>query len=180
MEGVRISGAQRIQINSINVTSVPGTAIVITEGTPLGSTDQSSRIQINNVMMISCGHASATGNHGLSVLNQSQVHIGTLTAENSYTTGSNYELNIANTAELSFGGLVDLTAAASGNEINGNSIEFGGPVKLRSDNPRYLMRDGVTAPTAVGAYASWFIDAADGDLKIIFADSTTKTIVADT
>lgn len=39
--------------------------------------------------------------------------------------------------------------------------------------------DGVTAPTAVEGYAQLYVDAADGDLKIIFGDGTVKTIVAD-
>lgn len=40
--------------------------------------------------------------------------------------------------------------------------------------------DGMTAPSASGGYAKIYIDNADGDLKIVFADGTVKTIVTDT
>lgn len=42
------------------------------------------------------------------------------------------------------------------------------------------IQDGVTAPTATAGFATIYVDAADGDLKVIFADSTVKTIVVDT
>ena len=43
-----------------------------------------------------------------------------------------------------------------------------------------IVEDDVTAPSATAEQAKIFVDAADGDLKIIFADGTTKTIVTDT
>lgn len=39
--------------------------------------------------------------------------------------------------------------------------------------------DGSTAPSAKTGWAKIFVDSADGDLKIIFGDGTTKTIVTD-
>ena len=39
--------------------------------------------------------------------------------------------------------------------------------------------DGVTAPSATAGLAKIFVDTADGDLKIIYGDGTTKLIVAD-
>ena len=39
--------------------------------------------------------------------------------------------------------------------------------------------DGITAPGTEN-YAQMYIDTADGDLKIKFADGTVKTIVVDT
>jgi len=39
--------------------------------------------------------------------------------------------------------------------------------------------DGITAPTSEVGKAKIFVDSADGDLKIIFGDGTTKTIVVD-
>lgn len=42
------------------------------------------------------------------------------------------------------------------------------------------IRDGVAAPAAIPNYAQLFVDAADGDLKVIFADGTVKTLVTDT
>lgn len=43
-----------------------------------------------------------------------------------------------------------------------------------------IIRDGITAPSAVTGLAIIYVDTADGDLKIKFADGTTKTIVIDT
>jgi hypothetical protein len=40
--------------------------------------------------------------------------------------------------------------------------------------------DGITAPGATTGYATIYVDAADGDLKVVFADGTVKTIVEDT
>ena len=40
--------------------------------------------------------------------------------------------------------------------------------------------DGITAPAATAGYAKIFVDSADGDLKIIYGDGTTKLIVVDT
>jgi hypothetical protein len=42
------------------------------------------------------------------------------------------------------------------------------------------LADGVTAPSAVANRAVLFVDAADGDLKIIYSDGTIKTIIVDT
>lgn len=42
------------------------------------------------------------------------------------------------------------------------------------------IKDGMTAPTATAGYAKIYVDSADGDLKVIFADGTVKTIVTDT
>lgn len=49
----------------------------------------------------------------------------------------------------------------------------------RAEN-KIVLRDGVSAPAAVSAVALVYVDVADGDLKIRFADGTTKTIVTDT
>ena len=43
----------------------------------------------------------------------------------------------------------------------------------------HVLRDGVTAPTATAGEAKLFVDVADGDLKVIFGDGTTKTIATD-
>jgi Pectate lyase superfamily protein len=40
--------------------------------------------------------------------------------------------------------------------------------------------DGVTAPAAVSGHAQIYVDSADGDLKIIYANGVIKTIVVDT
>jgi hypothetical protein len=42
------------------------------------------------------------------------------------------------------------------------------------------IKDGMTAPSATTGIAKIYVDTADGDLKVIFADGTVKTIVTDT
>lgn len=44
----------------------------------------------------------------------------------------------------------------------------------------FVLVDGVTAPATVTGHAIIYVDTADGDLKIKFADGTVKTIVLDT
>jgi hypothetical protein len=44
----------------------------------------------------------------------------------------------------------------------------------------WVIRDGITAPGTITSYASIYVDATDGDLKIKFGDGTVKTIVTDT
>ncbi len=41
------------------------------------------------------------------------------------------------------------------------------------------LQDGITAPSSSAGQAKLFVDSADGDLKVIFGDGTTKTIVTD-
>jgi hypothetical protein len=46
---------------------------------------------------------------------------------------------------------------------------------------QYLdINDGITAPAAATGRARIYVDTADGDLKVIFADGTIKTIATDT
>jgi hypothetical protein len=44
----------------------------------------------------------------------------------------------------------------------------------------FAVVDGITTPSATIGLAKIFVDTADGDLKIIYGDGTTKTIVVDT
>lgn len=50
---------------------------------------------------------------------------------------------------------------------------------LQAQESTLVLVDGVAAP-AQSRVAQIFIDEADGDLKIIFSDNVTKTIVVDT
>ena len=66
---------------------------------------------------------------------------------------------------------------------NGTALE----TKLANDTAyaphamQYLdVTDGVTAPASATGRARIYVDTADGDLKVIFADGTVKTIVTDT
>jgi len=60
--------------------------------------------------------------------------------------------------------------------ISGNSVSAGAVY-----SSTYLeLFDGITAPGSTANRARLYVDAADGDLKIIFSDGTIKTIVTDT
>ena len=81
---------------------------------------------------------------------------------------------------LQFGGS---TSSFPSLKRNGTALE----TKLADDSAyaphaaQYLdVTDGITAPGAATNRARIYVDSADGDLKVIFADGTIKTIVTDT
>ena len=41
------------------------------------------------------------------------------------------------------------------------------------------LEDGITAPSALSGFAQLYVDAADGNLKVIFASGTVKTLATD-
>jgi hypothetical protein len=47
-------------------------------------------------------------------------------------------------------------------------------------NGAIALVDGMTAPTATSGFVKFYVDSADGDLKVIFGDGTIKTITTDT
>jgi hypothetical protein len=81
---------------------------------------------------------------------------------------------------LSFGGS---TSSFPALKRNGSTLE----TRLADDSGfaahgvEWLsVTDGVTAPAAATGRARIYVDSADGDLKVVFADGTVKTIVTDT
>jgi hypothetical protein len=44
---------------------------------------------------------------------------------------------------------------------------------------RLMIKDGITAPAAAAGFMTFYVDTADGDLKVIFGDGTVKTIATD-
>jgi hypothetical protein len=81
---------------------------------------------------------------------------------------------------IKFGGL---TASQPYLKVNGAGLE----TKVADDTAyaphamQYLdVTDGVTAPAAATGRARIYVDTADGDLKVIFADGTIKTLATDT
>lgn len=51
---------------------------------------------------------------------------------------------------------------------------------LSGIQPAILLQDGVPAPQYAPNKATIYVDATDGDLKVVFGDGTIKTIVVDT
>lgn len=60
-------------------------------------------------------------------------------------------------------------------QIDHSEGEF---ITLRVDGALEI-KDGMTEPSATTGVAKIYVDSADGDLKVIFADGTVKTIVTD-
>jgi hypothetical protein len=64
--------------------------------------------------------------------------------------------------------------------VNGTYVDSRGTGENSLRDGALVLIDGVTAPASLTGFATLYIDSADGDLKIIYADGTTKTIAADT
>lgn len=60
--------------------------------------------------------------------------------------------------------------------ISGGDMTLTGTATAES----LIISDGITAPSSSSGFAKIFVDTSDGDLKIIFGDGTTKTIITDT
>jgi hypothetical protein len=73
---------------------------------------------------------------------------------------------------------VGLSRVAAG--IVGVGTGAGGSIAGELRTGLCSLVDGVAAPSATAGVAKLFVDTADGDLKIIFGDGTTKVISADT
>lgn len=118
-------------------------------------------------------------------------------------------LTLINTGTFGWGGRSRLKSSGSGlltllnnTETGWERLMFGGtsssfPALKRSNTQlqvvladdsaftsvaaQYLdITDGITAPSAATGRARIYVDTSDGDLKVIFADGTIKTIVTDT
>ena len=178
--GIYLAGVDAVSISSIYIVSVPGTALYLDNGTPLGgSSTPCTNMNFGMVYLNSNGHTSATTSHGLSILGTSEVNVGTLISNNLYTTGSDYEINAASTGDVRFSGGVTLVSSSGENSINGPKVNFGGALSLEGSTPAMYLRDGGTTTPPVSGHAALYIDTADGDLKIKFGDGTVKTITTD-
>lgn len=85
-------------------------------------------------------------------------------------------LNVAGTANLTLAGGVLAISKTTGTTLTVSSTDG---ASIRTEGG-IAIKDGITAPSATSGYAKIFVDTADGDLKVIFGDGTTKTIVTDT
>lgn len=93
-------------------------------------------------------------------------------------------VRLCNNAQSDFNLLVLGSATASFPALkrNGTFVE----TRLADDSAyaphamQYLdVTDGITSPAAASGRARIYVDTADGDLKVVFADGTIKTIVTD-
>jgi hypothetical protein len=180
--GVLLNGVNRVYFGTCVILGYQGTGMTIQQGTPLGVATQSSQITIGALLITGNGNVGSATNHGLAIFNSTQdVSIGHLRSSNNQTTGANFEMNVAASVLNLHVGYAHLQAATAGNEENiGNSESYITTYKRRLDAATITLRDGVTAPgTNLTGHAQLYIDAADGDLKIRFADGLVVTIVTD-
>ena len=93
------------------------------------------------------------------------------------TSGGNFIAQVDNTYDIGASG-----ANRPRNVYAAGSIDAGSNVFAagRIQAPKLRITDGITAPAATAGFAEIYVDAADGDLKIVFGDGTVKTIVTDT
>jgi hypothetical protein len=98
---------------------------------------------------------------------------------------ANGVLTLYNSAENNFDRLQFGGTSSSFPALKRNSTAL--ETKLADDSAyaphamQYLdVTDGITAPASATGRARIYVDTADGDLKVIFADGTVKTIVTDT
>jgi hypothetical protein len=94
-------------------------------------------------------------------------------------------LRLSNNAQDNFGRLQFGGTTSSFPSLKRNTTAL--ETKLADDSAyaphamQYLdVTDGITAPGAATGRARIYVDTADGDLKVVFADGTVKTIVTDT
>jgi hypothetical protein len=183
--GIIVYGGSSISFGSVLIQGFKSTAVYIQAGNPFGGgTVQSNNIHFDLLKLTGNGDAAASANAGLVILDNSfDITINNLISSNLQTnaTTGEYELGVSATSGPVNIGYARLTAATAGYEENiGLSETYITTYKRRSDAAALTLIDGVTAPgTNLANHAQIYIDTADGDLKIRFADGTVKTIVTD-
>ncbi len=95
--------------------------------------------------------------------------------ENGYTFGIFDSSNAESILVNHNGTDVDVTLSSGSSDIDIKSADA-----LNIIDGCVSIKDGITAPSSVTGRAYIYVDSSDGDLKVIFGDGTTKTIVVDT
>lgn len=105
---------------------------------------------------------------------------------NATATGTTSTIRFKNSTAATTGddsGAGQISLERTNSPVSGDvemSFELKGTERLRIGARGDLwITDGITAPSASTGVAKLYIDSADGDLKIVFADGTVKTIVTD-
>ena len=115
--GVVLAATQNVKFGNLLIASWPGIGMSIQQGSPKGGAiAQSSNIQIANLSIVNCGHASHVS-HGLMLQDSTaNVQIANLLMANSQTTGGNYEIDCGSTTGSLQVGSALVNPAAGGNE----------------------------------------------------------------
>jgi len=106
--------------------------------------------------------------------------------------GGTSQFKVARTGDVTATGFLAVAAAQFFSVVGrarlyGNSSgggldvrNSGGSAQAPVQASSLRITDGLTAPGATTGFATLYVDTADGDLKVVFADGTVKTIVVDT
>ena len=135
--------------------------------------------------------ASASGGHAIGIGSEASGIGSTALGYNASSPGNN---SVALGKDASAGGSGSTAIGVAANAAHNDSTAVGKDATTTKINEVMLGKagqevhvpgvlsivDGMAAPSAAAGRALLFIDSADGDFKIIFADGTTKTIVTDT
>ena len=156
---------------------------VLTIGTEKGANGGTARaleFQTNGLTRLTVetgGDVTITGNGLLRLRGSGAGALASTAHGNVVVTTSD---GLGTTSILAFG---NVTSSFPAIKRNSTALE----TKLADDSAyaphamQYLdVTDGVTAPASATGRARIYVDTADGDLKVIFADGTVKTIVTDT
>ena len=92
-------------------------------------------------------------------------------------------IDVFSSSDLTSGYQMVVQNAAANSQfrfLKNGSVGYGTLLLSLTDDGALGIPDGITAPAAATGLAKLYVDTADGDLKVIFADGTVKTIVVDT
>jgi hypothetical protein len=182
--GIGLAGAIRVDTNSSAITNafpVDGN-LVVQSGRTLTST---ALALFNGRTTISGSIGGVTNYYGLCLPNI----VGATNNWAIFTGGGAVEFNsnLATTDILTLDGAAYQSGSYLRARDNSNNVGFEikadfdvvGSGNINCDG--YLaIKDGISAPGAATGKARIYVDSTDGDLKVVFADGTVKTIVADT
>lgn len=121
------------------------------------------------------GHT--TGNDNVSLGNKA----GSVLISLADNTDSAQSIYIGSATKANSAGSTNETVFGYGAEGKGDNASVWNNTSTTNNyfSGALAIEDGVTAPSALVGYAKFYVDVADGDLKIIFGDGTIKTIVTD-
>lgn len=168
-----------LQIANISNSSVGGGGVDIQgdvgyncriDGIPgsltVGGTHTETNIDLLNKIIQAAGEASLTLRDAAAGTNLKNFKLRKV--------GTQFMLSVANDSNaVTANAIVATTDGSAITELNlaGTAIRASGVFKVT---------DGVTAPAQESGFAAIYVDSADGDLKVKFADGITKTIATDT
>jgi hypothetical protein len=121
---------------------------------------------------------SATNILGQYIASWTMLFAGSDLTIKSNVTGQSLILDVGS-VDISIGGSATIGPSAVSPAMNVDaSLGVTGALGVTGHAYANTLRivDGVTAPSAVSGFAIFYVDTADGDLKVVFGNGTVKTI----